>query len=100
MDRARIRSDCLCLLRTPGFVQFGGHQFLAGFQVYYVDRRDLLPLPDPVAGKDRKPFVDSSQRNGGALLEPADLAASRVCCSTSLPKLCARAERGQRGGVA
>jgi hypothetical protein len=63
----------------PGFVQFGGERFRADFQVCYANRRDLLLLPNPVAVKDSKPHADLDvSAMNVRLLEPADLAASRI----------------------
>src|SRR5260370_6955540 len=82
-----VRAFC----ERPGFVQFGGQRFVADFLVYYADRQDLLLLPDPVAVQDGKPHADLDvSAMTMCLLEPADLAASRVSiatCQRMLPSL-------------
>ncbi|MGU7778655.1 hypothetical protein [Burkholderia sp. PU8-34] len=63
----------------PGYVQIGGHRFLADFQVCYADRHELLLLPDPVAVDNGKPHADlDASAVTLRLLEPAELAASRI----------------------
>ncbi|GJH02857.1 hypothetical protein [Paraburkholderia terrae] len=70
-----VRAFC----ERPGFVQFGGQRFLADFHVCYADHQDLLLLPDPMAVENGKPHADLDvSAMTVRLLEPADLAASRV----------------------
>jgi hypothetical protein len=59
----------------PGYVQFGGHRFLADFQVCYADRQELLLLHDPVAVDNGKPHAElDANAVTVRLLEPAELA--------------------------
>ena len=70
-----VRAFC----ERPGVIQFGGQRFLADFHVCYAERQDLLLLPDPVAVKVGKPHADLDvSAMTVRLLQPADLAASRV----------------------
>lgn len=71
-----VRAFC----ERPGFVQFGGHRFLADFQVCFVDGQELLLLlPGSVAVEDLTPHSDLEvSAMTVRLLDAAELAASRV----------------------
>ncbi|USU18532.1 hypothetical protein NFS19_22655 (plasmid) [Paraburkholderia fungorum] len=70
-----VRAFC----ERPGYVRIGDHRFLADFQVCYADRQELLLLPDPVAVDNGKPHADlDATAVTVRLLEPAELAASRI----------------------
>ncbi|WP_321167036.1 hypothetical protein [Caballeronia cordobensis] len=64
----------------PGFVQFGGHRFLADFQVCFADGQELLLLLlGSVAVEDPKPHSDLEvSAMTVRLLDAAELAATRV----------------------
>src|SRR5215469_5578732 len=70
-----VRAFC----ERPGYVEIGDRQYLADFQVRYADRQELLLLPDPVAVDNGKPHANlKASAVTVRLLEPAELAASRI----------------------